>query len=368
MTNWINEKQLSSPFFGANSSWLEYYYDSYLEDPTSVSAELQQFFNELNQGQSDIRHLPIIKKFELAGKLNFSSRGEPNNAHFQQKQSAVLRLINSYRLRGHQRANLDPLKYSQKPATPDLELEFHQLDEGDMDSAFNTGSLVAPEQMKLREIIQFLENIYCKHIGIEYMHIVNIEKRQWLQQKLEKNGGSFGFSSEQKKQMLASLTKAEGMERYLHTKYVGQKRFSLEGGDALIPQLDSLIQHLGAMSTKEIVIGMAHRGRLNVLVNTLGKSSAELFDEFEGVKSHQLDNVTSGDVKYHKGFSSDVPTEGGDVHLALAFNPSHLEIINPVVIGSTRARQVRRKDHKKQVVVPLFIHGDAAFEGQGVNM
>ncbi len=367
MGSWIKEKQKSAAFFGTNSSWLEQYYDQYLEDPQSVSAEMQTLFKELDQGSPDVRHLPIIEKFEQAGKYPAMAATSGDAVHAQ-KQADVLRLINSYRLRGHQKAKLDPINYSKRPETPDLELPYHNLAEADMNTSFNTGSLVAPEQLPLKDIIDLLEKIYCQHIGAEYMHITDIKKREWLQQRLEKPAGAFPFSAEEQQKMLKCLTQAEGLERYLHTKYVGQKRFSLEGGDALIPQMSFLIQHLGAQKTKELVIGMAHRGRLNMLVNILGKSPADLFDEFDGVKADELDNVNSGDVKYHKGYSSDVPTPGGDVHLAMAFNPSHLEIINPVVLGSVRARQVRRDDKNKNVVVPVLIHGDAAFEGQGVNM
>lgn len=368
MSSWIKEKHQTAPFFGTNSSWLESYYDQYLEDPASVPPEIQAMFKDLDSGQGDVRHLPVLEKFEMAGRLPAGAVTISGDAAHQHKQAAVLRLINSYRLRGHQKAKLDPLNYSKRPETPDLEMGFHDLTEADLNASFDTGSLVAPNQMVLKDIINTLENIYCQHIGVEYMHIVDINKRQWLQQRLEKHGGHFPFDENDKLSMLQELTHAEGLERYLHTKYVGQKRFSLEGGDALIPQMRFLINQLGAQGTKELVIGMAHRGRLNMLVNILGKSPGVLFEEFEGIKADELDNVNSGDVKYHKGFSSDVPTAGGDVHLAMAFNPSHLEIINPVVLGSARARQVRRQDESKNVVVPVLIHGDAAFEGQGVNM
>lgn len=367
MANWIKEKQQSAPFFGANSSWLEYYYDLFLENPDSVSAELQNFFKDFNPEGEDARHLPVIEQFEQAGKLSGGVSVSGDAAH-QQKQAAVLRLINSYRMRGHQKARLDPINYSKRPATPDLELAFHDLSKADLDTQFYTGSMVSGELMSLQQIIDTLESVYCNHIGVEHMHIVDIKKREWLHQRLEQYGGQFPFSENQQKNLLKELTHAEGLERYLHNKYVGQKRFSLEGGDALIPQMRFLIRHLGRQKTRELVIGMAHRGRLNMLVNVLGKSPAELFDEFDGVKSADLDNIHSGDVKYHKGYSSDVPIANGEMHLALAFNPSHLEIINPVVLGSTRARQVHQKDEEKNIIVPVLIHGDAAFEGQGVNM
>lgn len=367
MANWIKEKQQSAPFFGANSAWLEQYYDLYLQDPQAVTPELQQLFKQFDGEQPDVRHQPVIEQFIAAGQLP-ASGGLSGDADHAMKQAAVLRLINSYRLRGHQKADLDPINYSKRPDTPDLTLSFHGLSETDLNTRFNTGSLVTDTpEMSLADIVDRLERVYCRHIGVEYMHITDIEKREWLQQRLEKPAGEFGFSDDAKKQMLKKLTQAEGMERYLHTKYVGQKRFSLEGGDALIPQMDALIGHLGKHQVKEIVFGMAHRGRLNMLINILGKSPADLFDEFEG-SDESLDNVNSGDVKYHKGYSSDVPGAHGPVHLAMAFNPSHLEIINPVVLGSVRARQVRRDDQNKNQVVPVLIHGDASFEGQGVIM
>lgn len=368
MANWIKEKQQSAPFFGANSGWLEYYYDLFLDDPNSVSAELQDFFRSFNADGEDARHLPIIEQFELAGKVSAAAAGVSGDAVHQQKQAAVLRLINSYRMRGHQKAKLDPISYSERPPTPDLDLDFHDLSAADLNTEFYTGSMVSGRQMTLQKIIDTLESVYCNHIGVEYMHIVEVEKREWLHQRLAENGGHFPFSEDEQKELLTELTHAEGLERYLHTKYVGQKRFSLEGGDALIPQMRFLIKHLGKQQTKELVIGMAHRGRLNLLVNVLGKSPAELFDEFDGIKAEDLDNIHSGDVKYHKGFSSDIPTANGEMHLALAFNPSHLEIINPVVLGSTRARQVHHQDQQKQAIIPILVHGDAAFEGQGVNM
>ncbi len=367
MASWIKEQQQSATFFGANASWLEQFYDLYLQDRQSVTPELQQLFSQFDGEQADVRHQPIIEQFLAAGQLPVTGSigGDADHAI---KQAAVLRLINSYRLRGHQKADLDPINYSKRPPTPDLELAFHDLNETDLNTRFNTGSLVAADnEMSLADIIKTLEKVYCGHIGIEYMHITDIEKRQWLQQRLEIPAGQFGFTSEAKKKMLKKLTQAEGIERYLHTKYVGQKRFSLEGGDALIPQMAFLIDHLGEQKVKEIVFGMAHRGRLNMLVNILGKSPRNLFEEFEG-EDESLDNINSGDVKYHKGYSSDVPGAHGPVHLAMAFNPSHLEIINPVVLGSVRARQVRRNDTNKNQVVPVLIHGDASFEGQGVIM
>jgi 2-oxoglutarate dehydrogenase E1 component len=200
------------------------------------------------------------------------------------------------------------------------------------------------------------------------MHISDHTQRNWIYSRLEQANGSAGLDAAGKRRVLEELTAADGLERYLHTKYVGQKRFSLEGGDSLIPMIDDVVRAAGDNGVKELVIGMAHRGRLNVLVNILGKPPKTLFDEFEGRFEHPDDPAHSGDVKYHMGFSADVKTPRGGVHVALAFNPSHLEIVNPVVAGSVHARQVRRHDAERQQSLAVLVHGDAALAGQGVNM
>jgi 2-oxoglutarate dehydrogenase E1 component len=219
--------------------------------------------------------------------------------------------------------------------------------------------------MSLREIVQALRETYCRSIGVEYMHITEPAEKRWWQQRLEPIRATANLSAEEKISILDRLTAAEGLERYLHTKYVGQKRFSLEGGESFIASMDEIIKRSGAAGVQEIVIGMAHRGRLNVLVNTLGKTPKELFSEFDHTAPEHL---PSGDVKYHQGFSSDVSTQGGPVHLSLSFNPSHLEIVNPVVEGSVKARLDRRGDKNGDSVLPIIVHGDAAFAGQGVVM
>jgi 2-oxoglutarate dehydrogenase E1 component len=368
VTSWIKTQQKSSPFFGTNSTWLESFYDDYLIDRESVSEELKQLFDELtNNTGKDIRHVPIVERFEAAAQLPlaFETLTHPLE---QQKEASVLRLINSYRVSGHKIADVDPIHYRQRPEVPDLNLSYHNLTESDLETEFMTGSLQMSDPQKLKNIIKLLKQTYTHHIGCEYMHITDIAEREWIQARIETVGNDYLANKDRKIRLLKELTKAEGMEKYLHTKYVGQKRFSLEGGDSLIPQLNELILHAGKQGIKEMVIGMAHRGRLNVLVNILGKSATELFKEFEGKSDKTYDNVNSGDVKYHMGFSADLPTLHEDVHVALAFNPSHLEIINPVVIGSARARQVRRKNDQGALVLPVLIHGDAAIEGQGVNM
>ena len=252
-----------------------------------------------------------------------------------------------------------------RPQIAELEPAFYDLVEADMDTVFNTGTLVGPEEATLREIMQILRDTYTATIGAEYMYIADPAQKNWIQSRLEPVRGKFGFTIEQKRRILERLTAAETLEKYLHTRYVGQKRFSLEGGDTLIPVMDEIVRRAGSQGVEELVVGMAHRGRLNVLVNTIGKSPKELFAEFEG---QHVSALSSGDVKYHNGFSADVSTPGGPVHITLAFNPSHLEIVDPVVEGSVRARQHRRQDRTGAHVLPVLIHGDAAFAGQGVVM
>jgi 2-oxoglutarate dehydrogenase E1 component len=253
---------------------------------------------------------------------------------------------------------------------PDLGLPFHSLSESDLGSEFSTGGLGGQPRMKLRDLLSRLKATYTGSIGSEFMHISEFEQRQWIYQRLENAGGNIAGDAASRRRTLERITAAEGLERYLHTKYVGQKRFSLEGGDSLIPMMDVLVQRAGHDAVKDIVVGMAHRGRLNVLVNTLGKNPRKLFDEFEGKFEHAHDDrAHTGDVKYHMGFSADVAVaDGKSVHLALAFNPSHLEIVDPVVVGSVRSRQERYGDAARTSVLPVIIHGDAAFAGQGVVM
>jgi 2-oxoglutarate dehydrogenase E1 component len=263
-------------------------------------------------------------------------------------------------------ANLDPLKLQEKPYIQELDPSYYELTEEDLDTVFDTGSLVGPARATLQEILKILRETYCGSIGIEYMYIADTEQKRWLQNRFEGTRSTPSYSAEYKRHILERLNAAEGLEKYLHTRYVGQKRFSGEGGESLTPLLDNLLQRSGQMGVQEVVIGMAHRGRLNVLVNTLGKMPADLFQEFEGKHAQEL---TAGDVKYHQGFSSAMSTpDGGVMRLTLAFNPSHLEIAGPVVEGSVRARQHRLHDLHGKLVLPILLHGDAAYSGQGVVM
>lgn len=369
MSKLIKLFQDSSSLYGSNASFIENLYERFLEDPESVEPSWQAHFETIHQGSNyETPHSPVVERFaQLAIKSpNRLAQLQGFTQESVQKQSAVARLINHYRVRGHQIANNNPLGTT-TPIPPDLDPSYYGLAEPDMDTLFDTGALYGIDRLPLRDIISSLKEIYCGSIGSEYMHIVDTQIRRWLISRLESSKTNLVIDADKKRLTLKLLTAAEGIETHLQNKFVGQKRFSLEGGEALIPILDELIQCAGAKGVKELVIGMAHRGRLNVLVNILGKSPASLFDEFVG-KSKPSPGVKSGDVKYHMGFSSDVGTEGGAVHLTLAFNPSHLEIINPVVEGSVKARQDRSGNNGKQTVIPILIHGDAAFSGQGIVM
>ncbi|MDH3636885.1 MAG: 2-oxoglutarate dehydrogenase E1 component [Gammaproteobacteria bacterium] len=337
---------------GSNALFLDELYARYRDDPNSVDDQWRQYFFSLDQAAPVGHDATGVSSADAAA---FETQG------------SVLRIINAYRVRGHQQADIDPLDLFDQEPIPDLDPAFHGLTEADMEHEFNTGSLAAPDRMPLRDILALVQKVYCGTVGSEYMHITNTEEKRWIQARLEPGRGKPQFEVDARLEILERLTAAEGIEKYLHTKYVGQKRFSLEGGESLIPLLDELIQRGGSNGIREMVIGMAHRGRLNVLVNVLGKAPGELFSEFEG--KHDIQNLRgSGDVKYHQGFSSDVRTPGDPVHLALAFNPSHLEIVGPVVEGSVKARQIRREDRFGDQVLPVIVHGDAAFAGQGVVM
>ncbi|MDZ4201889.1 MAG: 2-oxoglutarate dehydrogenase E1 component [Gallionella sp.] len=352
----------NSLLFGGNNLFVESLYEDYLADPGSVPSAWRNYFDGLPGQPGDVAHSPIQRSFAQFPQHRNAAVGAPD---FIRKQSAVLQLINAHRFLGVRIANLDPLERHAKPDVVELNSAYYDLGEADMDATFFTGSLVGGTRMTLREILQRLRRIYCSSVGAEYMYISSVPQKRWIQARLEGAEGEITYPAATQLRVLERLTAAETLERYLHTKYVGQKRFSLEGGDTLIPLLDHLLQRAGEQGIKESVIGMAHRGRLNVLVNTLGKLPKMLFAEFEGIHHEHL---TSGDVKYHQGFSSDIATPGGPMHVTLSFNPSHLEIVNPVVEGSVRARQHRRGDHKGMQVLPILLHGDAAFAGQGVNM
>jgi len=379
----MSSKQKNSWLDGANAAWLESMYETFLENPDAVDLDWRNKFEELRNTISTDSPVPVEDVPHSAIRDYFKHRAlrqkhpcppSPSVVHraettidisYERKQVHVLQLINSYRILGHIKANLNPLYSENTTDIPELTLQYHQLSQADMVLEFDTGSLITDERATLTKILHILQHTYCHTIGAEYMHISETAEKRWIQQQLESITSTPALHYKARQRILRRLTAAEGLERYLHTRYVGQKRFSLEGAESLIPLLDELIQTATAYGIKETVIGMAHRGRLNVLTNILGKIPCELFQEFEGTKES---GDYSGDVKYHMGFSSDIKTPRSTMHLALAFNPSHLEIVSPVVEGSVRARQQRRGDTKGEQIIPVQIHGDAAFSGQGVVM
>jgi len=367
MSNNMQSWRDSSQFSGGNAAYLEILYEQYLVDANSVPEQWQKHFSSLpvvnGNTARDVSHSVIRDYFKELGSKPRLSVHPGRRPVINDKQFGVWNLINTYRGRGHKVADIDPLQIREKEEAPELELSAHGLSEADLDNQYRTGSLEGANKKLLSEIITQLEETYCGSIASEYIYITNSEEKLWIEHYLEAGRAEFRLSDEDKIALLTDLSAAEGLEKYLASKYPGAKRFGLEGGESLLPLLHGMVQRAGSQDVKEIIIGMAHRGRLNVLVNLLGKIPAELFDEFEG-KAEILSG--SGDVKYHQGFSSDMSTDGGPVHLALAFNPSHLEIAAPVVQGSVRARQDRRADELGDQVISVAIHGDSAFTGQGV--
>ena len=360
----------SQHIYGGNADYIEYLYGLYLSDPQQVSASWQSYFKQLeNSKDAQTRSTHALVQQQLRVPRKQSSTGvrksSKGSSKVQSKQTAVLRLIRAYRALGHRQASIDPLHAEGRQEIEMLSPEYHGLSSDDLDGEFYLGGRKGEGKRTLRDILNMLSTTYCGSIGAELEHLSDPAQKYWVRHRLEAEYPTQDFSPSKKRRILERLIAASALEMYLHRKYVGQKRFSLEGGTSLIPLLDAFIQRSGEHGVKEIIIGMAHRGRLNVLVNILGKNPQDLFEEFE-------DNVDpdfgSGDVKYHKGFSIDLKTSKRPIHTVLSFNPSHLEIIDPVVEGSVRARQERRHDNKRKQVIPVLVHGDAAFAGQGVVM
>ena len=367
MSRSLRELYESSPFSSAQAPYVEEQYERFLTDPSSVSQEWREFFGQFGPGVRLPARSTVAKAIPGQVRPSPAAPAQPVLTTDGAKQSSVSRLIQFYANRGHLIADIDPLGLMQRPMPRVLDPAYVGLTEADTNTEFYTASRTSgvDKQMKLSEILKQLRQIYTGRIGAEFAHVSTTEERLWLQDRFQEGRLNHRFTNEERLNLLWQLSAAEGLERYLHTRYVGQKRFSLEGGDALIPLLDDVVQRSGAAGVEEIVVGMAHRGRLNVLVNVLGKSPSMLFSEFEG--KHEDDSSKgSGDVKYHKGFSADLRTAGGNVHVVLAFNPSHLEVVDAVVEGSVRARQEQRGDATGATILPLLIHGDAAFAGQGV--
>jgi len=371
----MQQYRSNSYLFGGNAPYVEELYEAYLNNPGSVPDSWRDHFDNLQHVPAadgsdtrDVAHAPVVESFAQRAKANaFALKASEADLAVARKQVHVQSLIAAYRFLGSRWADLDPLKRTERAKIPELEPAFYDLSESDMDITFSAANTYfsKAEHMSLREIVQALRETYCGTIGTEFMHCTDPAEKRWWQERLESIRSKPTFTAAEKTHILERLTASEGLERYLHTKYVGQKRFSLEGSESFTASMDELVQRAGEKGVQEIVIGMAHRGRLNVLVNTLGKMPKDLFAEFDHTAKEEL---TAGDVKYHQGFSSDITTPGGPVHLSLAFNPSHLEIVNPVVEGSVKARMERRGDKTGGQVLPVLVHGDAAFAGQGVVM
>ncbi|MCX5591365.1 2-oxoglutarate dehydrogenase E1 component [Alcaligenes endophyticus] len=368
--------QSNAYLFGSNAPYVEELYESYLDNPGSVADNWRDYFDQLqnlpatdgSDSTRDQAHAPIVESFAQRAKANsFLSRAQAPDLAMAMKQVSIQSMIAAYRSLGARIADLDPLKRSERPSFPELDPAFYGLTEADLDQVYSATNtyFTKADTMSLRDMLKALRDTYCRSVGAEFMHISDPVAKRWIQERLESVHGKPSYNVEQKRNILQQLTEAEGLERFLHTKYVGQKRFSLEGGESFIACMDEVVNHAGENGVQEVIVGMAHRGRLNMLVNIMGKMPGDLFAEFEG---RHAEGLTDGDVKYHNGFSSDLSTRGGPVHLSLAFNPSHLEIVNPVVEGSVRARQDRRGDADGSKVLPVLVHGDAAFAGQGVVM
>lgn len=367
MQHSLQELLTSSALGGANQSYIEDLYERYLEDPKSVDASWQAIFETLPKSTAPEQpHSTVRDYFRRLARENHGQSVTVIDPEASAKLVKVLQFINAYRSRGYIEATLDPLNYYRWKTSSVPELDYHQhgLTDADLDESFNIDYAVyGKESMKLRDLARDLKATYCGNIGLEFMHIHDMEQRNWLQSKQEKWIEQPLFSKDEKINLLKELTAADGLERYLGAKFPGAKRFSLEGSDAFIPMMKEIIRHASRNGMDDVVLGMAHRGRLNMLVNVFGKRPSELFDEFAG---KHADNKRTGDVKYHQGFSSDFAVDNKKVHLTLAFNPSHLEIVSPVVIGSVRARQTRKQDKEHNKVLAITVHGDSAVTGQGI--
>lgn len=339
-----------------NIAYIDELFENFLKNPESVDPSWRYFFEGLELGIDAPAQTPApTSGVETAASSSSDLSGE----------AKVADLINAYREMGRILANVNPL--SAPPAShPLLDLARFQLTNADLDKSFNAGKFLGAGNAKLKDIISRLKDTYCGSIGVEFTHIEDLEERRWLEQRMESSRNRETLDTETRKFILSRLTESETFERFLHTRYVAQKRFSIEGGESTIPVLDCMIEVGAELGAQEFVIGMAHRGRLNVLVNLMGKHPEHVFMEFEA--QYKTDpSQGEGDVKYHMGYSHDIQTrQGKPVHLSLGFNPSHLEFINPVTEGVARAKQTFKGDNSRSQVIPIQIHGDAAFAGQGV--
>jgi len=368
----------------SNSAFIEEMYLKYInKDPDLADSWKEYFFGIEDEIQEVIKEIngpswkPFSKKIdadEIQKKIEEQEKKQTNNnekfnfqivANSNKDSISAVALIRAYRLRGHLLANLDPLEMMKSEYLDELHPEYYGFKKDDYDNKIILNGVINRESSSIREILKFLRNTYCGLIGYEYMHISNPIERVWFRDRVEKDDNALKFTDNGKNAILNKLIQAEGFEKYLHTKYVGTKRFGLDGGESLIPALEQIIKIGGQSKIKEVKIGMSHRGRINVLANVLQKSYKRIFNEFAGEEDSTSEDG-AGDVKYHLGASSDREFDGNSVHVSLTDNPSHLEAVNPVVLGQTRAKQFFHKDAQRNKVIPILIHGDAAFAGQGI--
>ena len=401
MSRQQNDALLRTSFLdGANAAYIENLYARYETDPGSVDPEWREFFGALGEDKATVvsnargaswgrPNWPIPANGELVSALDGNwavlekSVGQKIKAKAEAKGAPVseeavhqatrdsihaIMMIRAYRMRGHLHANLDPLGFEKRVPDDELAPASYGFTEADWDRPIFLDYVLGLEFGTIREILAILERTYCSTLGVEFMHISSPEEKAWIQERIEGKDKEISFTDLGKRAILNKLVEAEGFEKFLDLKYTGTKRFGLDGGESIIPALEQIIKRGGSMGAKEIVLGMAHRGRLNVLSNVMGKPYRVIFHEFKGGSASPDSVEGSGDVKYHLGASSDRSFDGNNVHLSLTANPSHLEIVNPVVLGKVRAKQDQHKDapESRTSVIPLLIHGDAAFAGQGV--
>jgi 2-oxoglutarate dehydrogenase E1 component len=397
-TDLITAFEQSSFLYGGNAQFIEGLYAKYLENPAAVDVHWRQFFAGLDDDPASAKqqvsgpswarkdwpptptgdlvsafdgNWPAVEK-AISSKIEAKSKTADTQLSVDEVRKATmdsvraLMMIRAFRMRGHLAADLDPLRLAERPAQPELEPATYGFSEADLDRPIFLDKVLGLEQATIRQITDILKRTYCHTLGVEFMHISDPVQKGWLQQRIEGADKEISFTPEGKKAILRKLIEGEGFENFLNVKYTGTKRFGLDGGESMIPALEQIIKRGGQLGIKEIVLGMAHRGRLNVLANVMGKPFSAIFHEFKGGSSTPDEVEGSGDVKYHLGSSSDRVFDNNTVHLSLTANPSHLEIVDPVVLGKARAKQDQRGDRERKSVLPLLIHGDAAFAGQGV--
>ncbi len=366
---------------GNNADYIAHLYTRYMQNPVNVDSSWRAFFDDLRDSEvALLRDLAgaswtpeenkhVSRGFDM-GPIqapDVSSDSDPAAIRRAALDSIrALQLIRAYRARGHLIATLDPLELKQREYHPELDPTHYGFTDADYDRPVFINGVLGMETATLREIVSALRQTYCGNVGVEFLHISEPEEKSWIQERIEGPRNQTDFNIDGKRALLQRLTAAESFEKFLQVKYTGTKRFGLDGGETLIPAIEQIIRCGSQMGIEEVIFGMAHRGRLNVLTNVLGKPFTAVFSEFQGNPPNPDDVQGSGDVKYHLGTSTDREFDGKIVHLSLTPNPSHLEVVNPVVVGKVRARQAQRNDAEREKVLPILLHGDAAFAGQGL--